>query len=94
MGGKAATHWEGCLEEWERILGRMKGTAATYWEGYFDSSGGIVATDREDSWEYRGCIYYNNRRACCCKKEGCCDIKGRLLRQMGRISGDNGDIFN
>ena len=42
--------------------------------GLFRQDRGIVATDREDSWEYRGCIYYNNRRACCCKKEGCCDI--------------------
>ena len=42
--------------------------------GLFRQHRGIVATDWEDSWEYRGCIYYNNRRACCCKKEGCCDI--------------------
>ena len=31
------------------ILGRL-----------FRQHRGIVATDREDSWEYRGCIYYNN----------------------------------
>ena len=56
MGGTAATYREGCLKEWESILGRMKGTVATDWEGYFNSS-------------------------------------GELLRQIGRIPGNIGDVY-
>ena len=55
---------------------------------------GIVATDWEDTWEYRECIYYYNRRDYCSKREGSCDSLGSLLRQKGRISGGNGDISN
>jgi len=39
---------------------------------------GIVATDWEDNWEYRECIYYNNRRDCCRKRGG-------MLRHLGKV---------
>lgn len=50
--------------------------------GLFRQHRGIVATDREDSWEYRECIYYNNRRACCCKREG-------VMRHIGKFAETN-----
>jgi len=55
---------------------------------------GIVATDWEDSWEYRECIYYIIGELVVAKGREYCDTLGSLLRQKGRISGGNGDISN
>ena len=47
-----------------RLLGRMRKefgknerNCCDILGGLFRQLRGIVATDREDSWEYRGCIY-------------------------------------
>ena len=91
MGGKAATHWEGCLEEWERILGRMKGTAATYWEGYFGSTGellrqiGRIPGNIGDVYIIIiGELIAAKRRGAATYREGCCDKWGESLGAMGK----------
>ena len=55
---------------------------------------GIVATDWEDNWEYRECIYYIIGEFVVAKGREYCDTLGSLRRQKGSISGGNGEISN
>ena len=48
------------LERMREDIGKNERNCCDRLGGLFRQLRGIVATDREDSWEYRGCIYYNN----------------------------------
>ena len=59
MGGNAETHWEGYMEEQERLLGRKRVNTATDWEGCLELRERLLgrmrvnaATDGKVAWNY------------------------------------------
>lgn len=78
MRVNAATDGEGCLEEWERVLGEMGGNAATDWEGCLEEWERILGRRGVNAATFR---------------EGYYGSSGELLRQIGRIPGNIGDVY-
>ena len=54
-------------------IGRNERNCCDIVGGLFRQHRGIVATDREDSWEYRECIYYKIGEIVAVKGRVCCD---------------------